>query len=52
MEGAGAELDLRRLAEATLEFRVSDPGAFAEELRFLVPRNAELLLDDLLLFEP
>jgi hypothetical protein len=39
-------------AEATLEFLVTHPGASADELRFVAPKNTSLLVDDLLLFEP
>lgn len=39
-------------AEAAVDFQVVESGMFADELRFLAPENAELLVDDLLLFEP
>ena len=39
-------------AEATVDFQVGKSGMFADELQFLAPNNAELLVDDLLLFEP
>jgi len=43
---------LGKWAEATVDFPVGGSGLFADELRFLAPENAELLVDDLLLFEP
>jgi len=39
-------------AEATVDFQVGKSGMYADELRFLAPVSAELLVDDLLLFEP
>jgi hypothetical protein len=39
-------------AEATVDFQVGEGGHLADELRFLAPTNAELLVDDLVLFEP
>ncbi len=40
--------------EATVDFRPSGlrPGDRVDEIRFLLPRGAELLVDDVLLFEP
>ena len=39
-------------AETTMEFMVPSQGASADELLFLAPKSASLLVDDLLLFEP
>ena len=39
-------------AEATVDFPSGEDDAFADELRFLAPKYAELLVDDVLLFEP
>ena len=39
-------------AETTVEFSSGTTGAFADELRFIVPKGAELLVDDVLLLEP
>jgi hypothetical protein len=38
--------------EKTVEVPSDTNGAFADELRFSVPRGSELLVDDVLLFEP
>ena len=38
--------------ETTMDFQVARSGLFADELRFVAANNAELLVDDLLLFEP
>jgi hypothetical protein len=47
-----AGLATGRWAEASVDFAIGGRGAFADELRFVAPKNAELLVDDVLLFEP
>ena len=39
-------------AETTVEFTGPSKGDRTDEIRFLLPRGAELLLDDVLLYEP
>jgi inosine-uridine nucleoside N-ribohydrolase len=39
-------------AEATADFGLTRKGDQVDEIRFLLPKGAELLLDDVLLFEP
>ncbi len=54
-EARGVELrDLERgkWATATARFTKVPNGAEADEIRFALPKGAELLLDDLLLYEP
>jgi len=41
-----------RWSEAVADFDLEPRGAFADELHFMVPEHAELLVDDVLLFEP
>jgi hypothetical protein len=41
-----------RWAEAQVDFSVNRRDALADELQFAVPKGAELLVDDVLLFEP
>ncbi len=38
--------------ESCLDFTAGTKGAFADELRFTIPKGSELLVDDVLLFEP
>jgi hypothetical protein len=40
------------LSETAADFTAETKGAFADELRFTVPKGPELLVDDVLLFEP
>jgi hypothetical protein len=39
-------------AEATADFGKARPGEGVEEVRFRLPKGAELLVDDVLLYEP
>ena len=41
-----------RWAEAAIDFEVHERNAFADELRFAVASEAEVFVDDVLLFEP
>jgi hypothetical protein len=41
-----------RWTEASADFLVGQSNAFADELRFAVAKDAELLVDDVLVFEP
>jgi hypothetical protein len=54
------DLEMGQWADATVDFN-GDPAkkngptlasGFADEVHFLIPANAELLVDDLLLYEP
>jgi hypothetical protein len=50
VEGKG--LKQGEWAEATLDFRGLKKGDRVEEIHFLVPKGAVLLVDDVLLYEP
>ncbi len=41
-----------RWGEAVVDFVTQKPGLKADETRFSVDQNVELLVDDLLLYEP
>ena len=47
-------MDKDTWTETTIDFGPGNlrPGAQVDELRFLLPRGAEMLVDDVLLFEP
>jgi hypothetical protein len=47
-----AALVTGKWAEANVDFQVSQRNVAADELRFLAPKGFELLVDDVLLFEP
>ena len=50
--GIAEDLARGRWAEAVTDFEVNEHDRFADELHFVVAKDAELLVDDVLLFEP
>jgi hypothetical protein len=46
------DLATEKWSEATAHFARQKEGESADEIHFLLPKGAELLLDDLLLHEP